>query len=120
VHLAALVDRDVFTDQKALVGEVEADIVGQLDIVVIVKSPTATRPMDEMAELILFVRALPRDPAWLAMRPLQFGIDTAFGVHRRNEDIGDLVVAVGMTGLPGQRNTDLPELRGQGGIEDRL
>ena len=31
-----------------------------------------------------------------------------------------LVVAFGMTGLAGQRDPDLPELRRQGRVEDRL
>ena len=44
------------------------------------------------------------------MRPPQFRIDASFGIDRRHEDIGDLVVAIGMTGLAGEHDADLPEL----------
>lgn len=55
--------------------------------------------MDEMTKLVLFVWALPRDPAGLAMRPPQFWIDTAYGVDRRDKDVGDFSIAFGMIAL---------------------
>lgn len=76
--------------------------------------------MNEMPKLVLLVRALPRDPASLAVCPPQSRIDATFDVDGCDEDIGDLVVALGVAGFASEHNADLPELRGQRGIEDRL
>ena len=98
----------------------KAEIVGQFGFAVIVESPGAARVVNQMTELVLFVRTLPGDPARLAVRTPQFRIDASFGIDGSDEGIGDLVVAVGMAGLAGEHDADLPELGGQGGIEDRL
>ena len=47
MHLAALVDRDIFADDEAFVREMITDFVGQIGFAVIVESPTAARPMNQ-------------------------------------------------------------------------
>ena len=45
MHLAALVDRDILADHEAFVREMKANVVGQIDVVVIVE-PTRHRLLD--------------------------------------------------------------------------
>ena len=74
------------------------------------KPPGAAGVTDKMANPVFFVGTLTRDAAGLAMQSPQFRIDTSLGIDRCYEDIGDLVVALGMAGFAGERDTDLPEL----------
>ena len=76
--------------------------------------------MNEMTELVLFIWTLPRDPAGFAMLFPQPCVDAAIGIEGCHEDIGDFVVAFGMTGFAGEHDAELPELRRQRGIQDRL
>ena len=46
-----------------------AEVLGQLDIAVIVKTPGAAGMVHEMTMFVLLVRATPRNPAGVAMRP---------------------------------------------------
>ena len=69
VHFAALVDRHIFADHEMFVGEMVADILGQLGFAVIVKSPGTAGVVDEMTKFVLLRSGAPRDPAGLAMRP---------------------------------------------------
>ncbi len=116
MHLVARVDRDILANDETLVGETITGFVEQIGFAVIVESPSAARVVDEMTMLVLLVWTQPRDPAGFAMRTPEFRVDTAVDIDRRDEDIGYVVVALGMTGLAGQRDTDLPKLRRQGGI----
>lgn len=111
MHLAALVDRNILPDDETFVGEMKADVVGQSGFAVIVETLGATCVIDEMAELVCFVGTLPRDPAGLAMRPPKSRIDATLSIDRCDEDVGNFVVANGVTGLAGQYDTNLPELR---------
>src|SRR3982750_4266018 len=86
---------------------------------VVVESPGAVSVMDELAVLVVLVWTLPRDPAGLAIGPPQFRIDAAIGIDGCHENIGNFRVALGMSGLAGQRDADLTELRRQRGIQDR-
>ena len=70
--------------------------------------------------LVLLVRTLAHDPAGVAMLAPELCIDAVLGIERRHDDIGHLGIAFGMAGLAGQRETELPELRRQGGVQDRL
>ena len=121
VHLAAFVERDIFADDEAFVREVIADVVRQTGLaVVIVESPAAAWPVNQMTMLVLLVRALAHDPAGVAMLAPQSCIDAVLGIERRHDDIGHLGIAFGMAGLAGQREAELPELRRQGSVQDRL
>jgi hypothetical protein len=120
VHLAAFIERNILADNEAFVREMIAGFVGQIGFVVVVESPGAARMLDEMTMLILLVWTQPSDATCVAVRSPQFGIDTAIHIDRRDEDIGDFVVALGMPGLAGQCDSDLPELRRQGGVQDRF
>ena len=55
MHLAAIVDRNILTNDEAFVSEVITDFVGQAGFVVIVESPATARPMNEMTMLVLLV-----------------------------------------------------------------
>ena len=60
--------------------------------------------------------------AYFALAQVWSAISTAaiLGIERRQDDIGHLGIAFGMAGLAGQRETELPELRRQGSVQDRL
>ena len=76
--------------------------------------------MNQMTMLVLLIRPLAHDPAGVAMLPPQFCVDAILGIERRHDDIGDLGIAFGTPGLAGQRQAELPELRREGGVQDRL
>jgi hypothetical protein len=118
VHLAALVDRDIFTCEKMFVRKVKADIVGQ-GAAVVMKGPSAALAMNETAVLVPPVRPQSRDPARLAMRASEARIDAAVDVERRNDSVGEAVLAVRVIGFTGELDTELPELRRQRAVQDR-
>jgi hypothetical protein len=120
MHLAAIVDRNIFTNDEAFVREVITDFVGQAGFVVIVESPTTARPMNELTMLVLLAWSLAYDPACFSMLPPELCIDAVLGIERRHDDVGHLRIAFRMVGLAGKRNTDLSELRRERCIEDRL
>ena len=120
MHLAALADRDVLADDEALIRKMIADVVGQARFVIIMEAPAAAWPVNEMTVRVLLVRALAHHPADIAMLPPEFCIDAILGIERRHDDIGHLGIALGMTGFAGECDTHLPELRRQGGVQDRL
>src|SRR6187401_363166 len=70
--------------------------------------------------LVLLVRALAHDPAGVAMLAPKSCIDAVLGIEWRHDDIGHFGIAFGVTGLTGEREAELPELRRQGRIQDRL
>src|SRR5438552_1183936 len=120
VHFAAFVERNIFADEEAFVREVIADIVRQTGLaVIIMKSPAAAWPVNQVTMLVLLVPALAHDAAGVAMFTPQSCIDAVLGIERRHDDIGHLGIAFGMAGLAGQRETELPELSGQGSVQDR-
>ena len=98
----------------------KTDLVGQIGFAVIVQGPTTARPTSEMAMSVLLARALPHDAACIAMLLPEACIDAVLGIQRRNDDVGYVRVALGMIGFAGQRETELPELRRQGRVQDRL
>jgi hypothetical protein len=120
MHLAAIVDRNIFTNDKTFVREVITDFVGQAGFVVIVESPTTARPMNESSMLVLLAWTLAYDPACFSMLPPELYLDAVLGIERRHDNVGHLRIAFWMTGLSGQREAELPELRGQGSIQYRL
>ena len=105
---------------EAFVREMIADLVGQCGLAVIVKCPAATRPVNEMPIFVLLVRTLTGDAACIALFPPQFCIDAIFGIKRRDHDIGHVGITFGVARLAGKRDPDLPELRRQRGVQDRL
>ena len=76
--------------------------------------------MDKIAKLVCFIRTLPRDPAGLAMGLPQFRVDASLVIDRCDEDICHFVVAIGVTGLAGKHDANLPELGRQVGIQNGL
>ncbi len=75
MHLAAIVDRNILTNDEAFVSEVITDFVGQAGFVVIVESPATARPMNEMTMLVLLAWTLAYDPACFSMLPPELCID---------------------------------------------
>jgi hypothetical protein len=120
MHLAAIVDRNIFTNNEAFLREVITDFIGQAGFVVIVESPTAARPMNESSMLVRLAWTLAYDPACFSMLPPELYIDAVLGIERRHDNVGHLRIAFWMTGPSGQRETELPELRRERCIEDRL
>src|SRR5437763_15446380 len=99
MHLAALVDRDIFADDEAFVGEVITDFVGQACFVVVMETPAAARPANKVTMLVLLVRALAHDRAGIAMLPPQPCINAVLGIERRHDDVGHLGISFGMAVL---------------------
>ena len=95
MHLAALVDRDILADHEAFVREMKANVVGQIDVVVIVEPPGTACLMDKIAKLVCFIGTLPRDPAGLAMGSPQLRVNASLDIDRCDEDICHFVVASG-------------------------
>jgi hypothetical protein len=62
----------------------------------------------------------PRDPACLAMLSPERRIDPVVGIERRDDDIGDIGIAFGVTGFACELDTNLPELCRKGCIQDRV
>ena len=110
VHLATLVDRDIFARHKALVREVISDLVRRVGVA---ERPAAA-PMNEMTVLVILARPQSRDPARFAVLALELGVDSVVGIEWRNDDIGVAGVAFGVTGLACKLDTDLPKLRRKG------
>src|SRR5688572_16295568 len=76
--------------------------------------------MNEVAMLVLLAGTLAYDPACFSMLSPELCIDAVLGIERRHDDVGHLRVAFRMTGLSGQRETELSELRRQRRVQDRL
>ena len=116
MHLATLVDRNIFARYKALVREVISDLVRRIGVA---ERPAAAA-MNEMTVLVILVRPKSRDPARFAMLALELRVDSVVGIEWSNDDIGVAGVAFGVTGLACKLDTDLPKLRRKGCIQDRL
>ena len=99
-----------FADDESLVLEMISGFVGVFAFTVIMERPAAARPVNEMAEPVRFVRALPGHAAGFAIGLPQPGVDAILGVERRHQDVGYFGVAVGMAGFARKRDADLPEL----------
>ncbi len=80
--------------------------------------PAAARAVNEMAEGVVLIGPQPRDPACLAMFAPESRVDPVVGVERRDDDIGDGGIALGMAGFTGEFNADLPKLCRQRRIQD--
>ena len=93
-----------------------SDLVGCIGVV---ERPAAAA-VNQQAVLVVLVRPQSRDAARLVMLALELGVDPVVGIERRNEDIGEAGVALGVAGLACKLDTDLPELGREGRIQDRL
>jgi hypothetical protein len=82
------------------------------------EGPAATLRVNEMTVVVLLVRPQSRDPAGLAMPSPEPQIDPVVGIERRDDDIGDIGVALGMTGFACKLDADLSKLRWKGCIQD--
>ena len=103
VQLAAFVDRNIFAEDKTLVGEVMSDLVGRIGIV---ECPAAAA-VSQQAVLVVLVRPQSRDATRLVMLALQPGVDPVVGIERRNEDIGMAGVTLGVAGFACKLDTCL-------------
>ncbi len=54
------------------------------------------------------------------MPPPKRRIDAVVSIERRDDDLGDVNVALGVTRFACKLDTNLPKLRGKGCIQDRL
>src|SRR5450759_3739358 len=102
VHLATLVDRDIFLGYEAFIREVKSDLVRRAGVV---ERPSATT-MNEMTVVIFLVRPQSRDPACLAMLAPERRIDPVVFIERRDDDIGETGIAFGVTWLAGKLDAD--------------
>ena len=116
VHLATLVDREIFVGHETLICEVKPDLVRRIGVV---ERPAAAT-MKEMTVLVFLVRPQSRDPACLAMLSPQLRVDAVVGIERRNDDIGVTGVAFGVASFACKLDADLPKLRRKACIQDRL
>jgi len=109
MHLPALVDRDIFPSHKTLIREVKPDCIR---FGIVVEYPAATLTVNATTVLILLIRPQSRDPACLAMLPPERRIDPVVSVERRDNEIGNAGIALGVTRLACKLDTDLPKLDG--------
>jgi hypothetical protein len=96
-----------------------SDLVWRIGPGIVVERSAATLTMDEMAVVVLLAWPQSRDPTCLAMLPPERWIDPVVGIERRDDDIGDVSVALGVTRFAGRSNANLPKLRGKRRIENR-
>ena len=120
MHLATLVDRDIFAGYETFIGEVKPDLVRLIGAGIVVERPAATLTVYEMTVVVLLVRPQSRDPARLAMLSPEPWIDPVVGIERRDDDIGNVAVALGVTRFTRKLDADLPELCWKRCIQDRL
>ncbi len=120
VHLATLVDRDIFAGNETFIREVKPDLVRHIDAAVVVERPAATWPVNEMTVVVRPLQTQSRDPARLAMLSPERRIDPVVGVEWCDEDIADAGVAFGMTGLACKLDTNLSELCRKRCIQNRF
>jgi hypothetical protein len=99
VHLAAFIDRDIFAGCKRFIREVESDFVWYFRGCAVMECPTTTLAVNKMAGAVFLARAQPGNPASLAMLAPKRRIDPVVAIERRNDDIGDISIALLMTGL---------------------
>jgi hypothetical protein len=120
MHLATLVDRDIFAGYETFLREVKPDLVWRIGAGIVVERPAAILTVYEMTVVVLLVRPQSRDPARLPMLSPEPWIDPVVGIERRDDDIGNVAVALGVTRFARKLNTDLPELCWKRCIQDRL
>jgi hypothetical protein len=83
VHLAALVDRNVFSRHETVIREVKSDLVWRVGIV---KCPSAAT-VNQLSVFVCLARPQSRDPARLAVLSPQRRVDPVVRIERRNDDI---------------------------------
>ena len=120
MHLATLVDRGIFAGYETFIREVKPDLVRLIGAGIVVERPAAPLTVYEMTVVVLLVRPQSRDPARLAMLSPEPWIDPVVGIERRDDDIGNVAVALGVTRFARKLDADLPELCWKRCIQDRL
>ena len=120
MHLAALVDRDIFAGYETFIGEVKSGLVRYIGAAAVMERPAAALTMDEMTNIVLPVRPPARDPACFPMLSPECRIDPVVRTEGRDDDIGDASVAFGMAGLACKFDVNLAALRRQGSVQDRF
>ena len=94
-----------------LIRKMDSDLVGTIDAgVVVVERPAVNLAMNEMTVIVPLVRPQSRDPACLAMLAPEYRIDPVVCVKRRDDDVGDAGVSLGVTRFSCKFNANLAEL----------
>src|SRR4051794_13154609 len=94
VHLAAFVDRDIFSGHEPFVREMKARGVRLVGL--IVKKPTAALAMNQMTVFIVLAGPRSCDPTCLAMRTPERRIDLVVAIERRDNNVGERGIALGV------------------------